>query len=390
MKTAVKSPGILADFLPQDVYKDSIAKSATPKLAQSCGAWAVVSVCESGEHFFGKKIFCGKEWCEVCGEDNSASHKRRQARILPRIQQVKELGYFVIEWPDRDRGDLTSKAKLQETTKAIIEVIAGRRCGRRGRVGGYFSRGIGRWHWFGDKVEGKWNPHFNVLVDSAYIEKPQLEGIKASLRAALNCPELIVHYSYFDKPGQMVQKVRYVTRATFRDEGWNPYMAGELFNFRNIRWWGSWKGAIAWELKDLEGEGEDVAGLGAVSSLQQGICPDCGRPLKAIRHNHGKPVLWSRPIDSIYLKLWDAREISGSGYYRIPPGESRHRSIFSPEEILRLEWLKSVNRALPLASNRVEHARRCVNKYWERKRRAWERLNEIEAGGSFWDKHDGQ
>ena len=46
--------------------------------------------------------------------------------------------------------------------------------GRRGRVGGYFKRGVLRWHWFGDKVPGKWNPHANVVVDSGYIENEQL------------------------------------------------------------------------------------------------------------------------------------------------------------------------------------------------------------------------
>ncbi|MBA7672644.1 hypothetical protein ES703_80828 [subsurface metagenome] len=383
-------------------YKDSLAKSATPQ--KSCGAWAIISECESGDHHFGKKIYCGREWCEVCGEDNSASHKRRQARILPRIQQVKELGYFVVEWPDwarhigekginpdLDQGEKVagwcySKAELQDTTKAIIEVMAGRRCGRRGRVGGYFPRGIGRWHWFGDKIPGKWNPHFNILVDSAYLEKPQLEEIKASLRAALNCPELIVHYSYFDKPGQMVQKVRYITRATFLNDQWNPYMARELFNFRNIRWWGSWKGAVAWELKELEGEGEDIAGLEAVSSLQRGICPDCGRPLKAIRHNSrtGQAVVWSRPIDSVYLKIWDSREISGSGYYRIPGTKSRYRSIFSPEEILKLEQLEVRARASPSVSPQVRLARRYTNEFWERKRKAWAELDEMGFGSGRW------
>ena len=389
-----QSPPELTDFSPRDVYKDLLAKSITPQ--KTCGAWAIVSECESGEHHFGKRIFCGREWCEVCGEDNSASHKRRQARLLTRIQQVKQLGYFVIEWPDwarhigekglhpdSDRGEgvagwCYSKTELQDTTQAIIEVLAGRH-GRRGRVGGYFTRGLGRWHWFGDKLPGKWNPHFNVLVDSAYLEKSQLEEIKVSLRTALNCPELIVHYSYFDKPGQMVQKVRYITRATFREYGWNPYMAEELFNFRNIRWWGSWKGAIAWELKEVEGEGEDVAGLEAVSSLQQGICPDCGRPLKAIRHNSGSgaPVVWSRPVDSVYLKLWDAREISGTGYYRIPGTKSRYRSIFSPEELLKLEQLEAQARASPSVSPQVRLAGKYVNEFWERKRQAWAELEEM-------------
>ncbi|MBU1067845.1 hypothetical protein KKE60_08665 [Patescibacteria group bacterium] len=174
-------------------------------------------------------------------------------------------------------------------------------------------------------MPGKYNPHFNILVDSGHLELELLETIKAELRSALNCPELIVHYSYFDKPGQIVQKARYVTRATFTDYDWSPYMANELFNFRNQRWWGSWKGEAVWQLAEAAVEGEDVDGLGlqAVSKLQDGVCPDCGQPLKVLYHNHktGKPVIWAGLVDSTYLDIWRAEEIAGSGYYRIPHRE---------------------------------------------------------------------
>ncbi len=348
-------------------YKDLVAKSGTREKS-SCGAWAIVSECESGQHHFAKKLVCGKEWCEICGKDDSAAHKRRQARLLPKVQQVKYLGYLVIEWPDYARhigqrgicpdldcgeyvaGWCYSKHDLRETTNTIINVLAGKRgAGGRGskRVGGYFKRGLGRWHWFGDQCQGKYNPHFNVLVDSGYMPKPLLGKIKADLRAALNCPELIVHYSYFDKPGQMVQKARYITRSTFRDYAWNPYMARELHNFRNIRWWGSWKSEPAWALRQAEAEGGDLAGLEVVGNLQKGTCPDCGQPLKVLYHNHqGKPVQWSKAVDSVYLNIWDAKEISGSGYYRIPNVENNSYT-FSPAELLRLGQIEAKARDKP-------------------------------------------
>jgi len=205
-------------------------------------------------------------------------------------------------------------------------------------------------------------------VDGEYLEPELLEGIKAALRQALNVPDLIISYSYFDKPGQMVQKGRYITRATFLQESWSPYMANELWNFRNMRWWGTWvkvdkttgklpEGAAVWELLDAAAEGEDVEGLEAVASLQGGVCPDCGQPLKVLyyqpdycfRKVHtksegdivkrvvnlkaGQPVRWSRPTDSTYLDIWGAEEIAGSGYYRIPHREWRGYS-FSPGELL--------------------------------------------------------
>lgn len=371
----------------------------------TCGAWTVVSECEGGHHF-AKRLYCGREWCEVCGEDKSAAHKRRMARLLPKLQQCHEIGYFVIEFPDSYRhigeagispdmakgegvGWCYSKRDLRQTTSDVLSVLAGRRsAGGRGkkRVEGYFARGIARWHYFGDKKPGKWNPHLNILVDfgslydrvrnelqadieayqagllagkktrrirrelqgidmflrgkSGYLPMPLLERIKAELREALNCPELIVNYSKRDSPAEIVHSVRYVTRATFRDYTWDEYMVQQLYDFRNIRWWGSWKGEAVWQLGEAEAEGEDVAGLQAVEKLQAGMCPDCGKPLKVWHHSHtGKPVQWSKPVDSTYLLIWSAVEIAGTGYYRVPVQVPPSRSVLSPGEILRLQEL---------------------------------------------------
>lgn len=367
-------------------YKDSIAKSATqPRIkrgAQNCGGWASLAQCQGG-HSFAKKILCGREWCEVCGQDNSAAHKRRQARILPKLQQVRRLGYFVVEFPefyrhlaqrgispDLDLGEYVegwcySKSDLDSSSSLITEVFAGRRCGRRGRVDGFFDRGLMRWHFYGEKRPGKWNPHVNLLVDvgslsaqiragiqgavdarkaelrtmkrtrkvarelrgiecyesgrSGYLPGPLLEWIQARLRAALNVPDLIVHYSYVDRPGQIVQKARYVTRATFLQESWDPYMAEQLYAFRNMRWWGRWQDPPAWGRVEAARDGEDLEGLEAVARLQEGVCPDCGRPLccRHISRRTGKPVYWSKPTEAIWLQIWDAVEIAGTGYYRI-------------------------------------------------------------------------
>lgn len=402
VRLAEPEPGGYRDQDPGPDPRQASFDGGQLPLSSSCGAWAVISECESGEHHFAKRLYCGREWCEVCGQDGSAAHRRRQARLLPKMQQVKELGYFVIEFPDmarqvgvrgvspdlddgeQVRGWCYSKADLRDTTNTIVAVLAGKRgAGGRGskRKGGFFGRGLGRWHWFGDKKAGKWNPHLNVLVDcdsllpgvreemtaeieaykaelqgkarrkvagiemflagrSGYLPKPLLERIKAELREALGCPDLIVHYKKRDEPGKIMHTLRYVTRATFRQYDWNPYMAHELWNFRNVRWWGSWNGEPAWELAQAEEEGAEVDGLGAVMHLQAGLCPDCGRPLKALRHDHirGRPVYWTQPIESTYLEAWGAREIAGSGYYRIPV-QVRTGSSLSPEEFIRLEAL---------------------------------------------------
>ncbi len=340
-------------------YKDSYGKPATPK-KPACGKWVVLAKCSSGEHRFAKRLYCWKEWCPVCGENGSAVHKRRQARLLPKVQQLRQLGYLVIEWPEAYRhigarglypdpedvgGWCYNKKDLRATTNTIVGVLAGKRMGRRGRVDGYFARGVLCWHWHGDKLPGKWNPHENVLVDGGHLEPERLEQIKADLRAALNCPDLIVHYSYCTTPGQMVQTVRYVTRATFRNYDWDPYMAEELWKFRKTRCWGKWDAEPVWELTQAEAEGEDIASLELVSRLKDGKCPDCGLPLKVTGHNHktGKPVMWSRPVDSTYLLVWGAAQIADTGYYRIPHQEWGGYSL-SPETLLRLTEMKRRDR----------------------------------------------
>ncbi|GAI72486.1 unnamed protein product, partial [marine sediment metagenome] len=131
------------------------------------------------------------------------------ARLLPKLQQISSLGYLVIEFPEFNRylgerglnpdpedavGWCRNKQDLRATTTTVVEVLAGKRMGRRGRVGGFFPRGLVCWHWFGDKLPGKWNPHLNVAVDGARLEPQLLEAIKAELRAALHVPDLIVHY----------------------------------------------------------------------------------------------------------------------------------------------------------------------------------------------------
>lgn len=327
--------------IPAGISETNSSESIPQELVSKyqCGSLAIFTECETGQHHFAKKILCGKEWCPECGEDGSQSHNRRIARWLPKFQQISQLGYFVIEFPDRYRkvpGYAYSKNGLKLATNKIIETLAGKRCGRKGRVGGFFKRGLVRWHWFGDKKPGKWNPHANVPVDGAYIEPDQFEEIKAALKKALKCDDLIVHYSYVDQPGEIYHKLKYITRATFRQYDWSPYMANQLFNFRNCRWWGSWKDEPAWTLtKDIEAEAEAIA-LNAVGDLGSGICPDCGAPLKK----------WSRPVDSGRLVVWGAVEIGNTGYYRIPHIEWNGGEL-SPGARLRLEQLEDAAKTKP-------------------------------------------
>lgn len=286
------------------------------------------------------------------------------ARWLPKVQQIKELGYLVIEFPDYARnigqsvlytndpqadpddaaGWCRNKEDLRKTTKTVIDVLAGKRSGRYGRIGGYFKRGLLRWHWFGDKVEGKYNPHLNIIVDAGYLDKGQLEAIKTSLRQALQLPDLIVNYSYTDKPGKMLHTIHYIQRATFKKLEWSPYMANELYNFRNNRWWGDWKQPVVWDSKEA-GELTDIV------HLQSGRCPVCGLSLKLVKMNGNIPVRWSKPIDARYLDTCHAAPIGNTGYYEIPDdtwhksgvdkGTGEEYGVLSFADMYRLSSLES-------------------------------------------------
>ena len=299
-------------------------------LTNTCAdnAWAILGQCQTDKHhIFAKQIFCGKEWCSVCGQKRSRSHNRKIVRVLPKAQRIASMGYFVIEYPDKYRkvvGWGYSKKALKIAGDRIIEVMAGKRMGRKGRVGGFFSRGLLRWHWFGDKLQGKWNPHANVLVDGAFIE--DLEPIKVALRSALKCPDLIVHYSFAELPAQKFQRVEYITRPTFLKYEWSPYMASQLWGFRNQRWWGSWKDEPVWSV-----EADQEAKLLGADELEQGICPDCRGDLN-----------WTKPFHATWLKVWGAVEMGETGLYRLPI-ENVPTDALSPIDMIQLDKLKELH-----------------------------------------------
>lgn len=331
------------------VLPASLDKPILESLAK-CGTKAIVTRCtnDEGQHYWAKRLYCGQEWCPVCGEKGSHTHLRRVSKWVPKARQLENMGYLVIEWPVRYRkvgrvaeyegdtradpgdgqGHVYSHDALRATTNAIIEVLAGKRKGRKGRVDGFFGRGVLRWHWYGDDdPQGRgYNPHVNVLVDAGRLSKQRLNALKQALRDSLRVPDLIVHYHYTTKPAQMMFWLRYVTRATFRDYTWDGYMARQLYNFRNSRWWGNWKGEPVWGVTpDIDAE----AGLlEKLLSIGSGKCPVC----------HCQLEKWSKAFDSRHLDAWGAVEFGG-GYYSIPQREFEP-DTFSPDMAIRLSEME--------------------------------------------------
>lgn len=285
----------------------------------ACAKWALPGKCEHG-HEIAKLLLCGKEWCPVCGEKDSFYHRRRVARLLPRAGQMKSMGYFDIEFPIASRGNYRSRKSWSKFRSTVTRSLK-----RHG-----ITRGLSRWHWFGScrhsskkgycacmskRCDGDdvacsryqnrgWNPHLNVLIDGGYLNRAELERVKADLRLSTKEPKLIVHYSFAHEVPQMWNSLKYVTRATFRRESWDYAMARELHGFRNQSWFGTWKGEQLWGLKDTEAP-ESIE-VGAVSKLESGCCHCCGTP-----------ITWSKPIPTTLVMAAGGKHIGG-GYFEIP------------------------------------------------------------------------
>ncbi|MBA7632782.1 hypothetical protein ES703_40340 [subsurface metagenome] len=359
-------PGGFGGVSPR--YNDSPDKSflgtpGTDYFNKPCPGHFLIGSCENG-HRFAKEIYDFQEWCPRCGAKWSEAHQRKFSRWLPKVQQMRQLGYLVIEWPLASRFRLRSKAALEDSGKMIKQVLGGeweieRRRQRGDRISRqrkedirawWFPEGLRRWHFFGDLVkelgEGMkslawvdkasesqlnmtfnqvecspggqgdgYNPHLNVLVPYGFITRGKFRRIKKALRTALQEPDLIIHYGYTKEPARMVHALKYVTRATFLDWMWAPDVAASIYNFHNAQVWGRWDGEQLWSLDELEGEPElkDLPDPLAVESLESGICPRCGKPLD-----------WTGPYPIKALEGME-RHALGAGYYelsqvRAPPG----------------------------------------------------------------------
>ncbi|MDP2952790.1 MAG: hypothetical protein Q8O76_05695 [Chloroflexota bacterium] len=210
-------------------------------------------------------------------------HGRRISRWLPKVQQLRSLGYLVVTIPPEDRGQFRTKGELARAGKAATAIVRQT-----------WARGLRRWHWFGSKSQ-VYHPHLNYLVDGGPVKKKKLKLLRQALAMAMGLSRApVINYSYTRKPGQMWHHLNYVTRATFLELAWDPELAEALHRFRNVSWWGSWDGPAAWSLDDLGGQvkGQDELSpgeLAAVGKLEEGRCPIDGTKVtwrKAIAIEH--------------------------------------------------------------------------------------------------------
>ena len=197
-----------------------------------CSPGIVHLHCGNGHDVY-KIIMCGREWCEECGKKDSLIHKRRVARWIGKYSQMKSVGYLVITIPKEVRHKFLSKFDLQNFRTYIR-----RKLKHSGISGKPIERGFIRYHYAGDckNCNGngcqscnntgasiEWNPHLNVLIESTFIPKNNLDNFRNEVGKWLSKYTKIdvrkkanIKYSYTTDPKRKNHRLKYVVRSTLR------------------------------------------------------------------------------------------------------------------------------------------------------------------------------
>ena len=298
-----------------------------------CGRQIITAICPEG-HRFAKALFCGREWCPKCRDKTQL---RRVSRWLPKVMQMKSMGYWVITFPLEVRSFMRSKKSLRTMSKKVREAMK--------ELG--YSRGLIRYHYFGEKST-RYHPHLNILVDGGYLEEEQLERqkdylrrriFKRSMAKALG-KDLDINYHYRTSPGKIYHSLKYVCKASFLARNWDNELAEELFGFRNCNYWGQWNEPPKWSVK-----GKDKK-LEASIALGSNRCPLCGQKLK-----------WGKEILPIALIMNGSAIEVAAGYYVLPRIKSPPAWLKAPkpeveltaDEKMRLFLIRQERRGKPIS-----------------------------------------
>ncbi len=297
-----KKPTI-GDFLPP--YLDVVDQRSTPgtdlgsiRFSEKCGQWALYGECQNG-HRFAVQLFDGKPWCPICRE---IIHRRKMARLLPKVQQLLPAGHLVIRPPNEMQVFYLNRRQRRCFLRTVIKAL---------KTLGY-RRGLIFIHYFGDDPT-RFAFHLDVLVDGGWLEPEVLDELKPKLRRLIYPASvikrwgdtLIVNYHYKPTWGQVYQALEYCTRPTFTQLEGNERAADSIRRERTIRRWGRWDEEPKWQLAESEKK------LQSLVSLEKGECPICG-----------EPIIWNKnPIPFALVRSQGGIEIT-TGYYALPPTRS--------------------------------------------------------------------
>jgi len=277
-----------------------------------CGSLCLTGQDED-ENRIAKRLVCGREWCPLCRD---ISHRRRIARVLPRLMQICPMSYIVITFPLEVRSMMRDPQVLALMGKKVRRLLR-----RRGRRKVYT-----RWHFFGEHGE-KYHPHLNVLCDGDYLPPEQLAELKDSIRRKLlkrsiaNSigKDLEINYSYVRTPRRIMHRVKYVTKASFTDINWDEPLAHALYGFHNGCFAGTWNDPPRWKLTGTDKK------FNALLPLAEGKHPQSG-----------KPIVWSKePIPWVLVLMEEPVDIGG-GYYLLPPIRPPPNRLPTPTNLIEL------------------------------------------------------
>jgi len=255
-----------------------------------CSSGYVSGTCKgNSQHRYAAIQFCGREYCNDCSKDGSPIHQRRVNKWFKKVESWTSVGYLVVTIPENIRCYFYDKEVLRDFRTKLL---------RKLKEDYKINKGLARYHWFGDcqNCSGKgciicnysgagdnWYPHLNILFDSpghiedisTYLqplrcwianyfkkllnrevqkyyhqlmidESEEVAGVVdyiLNIKNEINQESLVVNYSYVKEVAKRMNRVKYVTRSTFKI--YNTSCRDLLYNFRNCVVWGWSKGEAA-------------------------------------------------------------------------------------------------------------------------------------------------
>ena len=282
-------------YLDYEATSPSTLKPQAQKpYGRMCGCLALLGQDED-ENRIAKRLFCGREWCPDCGV---FVHRRRIARVLPRLLQLDWMAYLVITFPLEVRVFERNPKLLSLQAKRVRKLL--RRLGYR--------KIYTRWHFFGEHGE-KYHPHLNVLFDGGWLSPEELARLKNLIRrtllprsmAKLIKKDLVIWYDSTQESKRKMHWIKYVTKASFLDRSWDDRLAEALYGFHNGCFAGTWNDPPKWKLTGTDKK------FNALLPLAEGKHPVSG-----------KPIVWcKRPIPFVGVLMEEPVDL-GSGYYLLP------------------------------------------------------------------------
>ncbi|MBA7626268.1 hypothetical protein ES703_33713 [subsurface metagenome] len=186
------------------------------------------------------------------------------------------MAYLVVTFPLEVRVIMNDPKLLTILAKKLRQLL---------RKQGY-RKVYTRWHFFGEHGE-KYHPHLNVLCDGGWLSPEELARLKDLIRRKLLKrsiarrikKDLVIHYDFTQDAKRKMHWVKYVTKASFTDRGWDEQLASRLKGFHNGCFAGTWNDPPKWRLTGTDKK------FNTLLKVKQGIHPISG-----------KPIVWDKPL----------------------------------------------------------------------------------------------